>query len=49
MILHGLIALLAAQLAGELLCAVLGLPLPGAVVGMLLLLIVLAVRGRVTP
>lgn len=49
MILHGLIALLAAQLAGELLCELLGLPLPGAVVGMLLLLAVLAVRGRVTP
>ena len=42
---EGLIWLLSAQLAGELLSALLHLPIPGPIIGMLLLLIALAVRG----
>lgn len=39
--------LLACQLAGEFIARLSGLPLPGPVVGMLLLLIGLIIRGRV--
>lgn len=41
----GLIALLSAQLAGEILARLLHLPIPGPVIGMLLLFTVLMLRG----
>jgi holin-like protein len=41
--------LLLFQLAGEILVRILGVPLPGPVVGMLLLLALLLVRGNVDP
>ncbi len=37
------------QLVGEVLASLLNLPLPGGLVGMLLLLVGLLVRGRVSP
>ncbi len=43
----GLAILLLFQLAGELIVTATGLPIPGPVVGMLLLFIVLLARGRV--
>ncbi|WP_051559812.1 CidA/LrgA family protein [Marinobacterium jannaschii] len=42
----GFLALLLCQLAGELLVVWLELPVPGAVVGMLILLSLLAIRGE---
>ncbi|WP_083542474.1 CidA/LrgA family protein [Kribbia dieselivorans] len=42
----GLLVLLLCQLAGELLSRALDLPVPGPVIGMLLLLLVLFVRGE---
>lgn len=45
--LGGLLAILICQLLGELLVNWLDIPVPGAVVGMLLLLIALMVRGEV--
>lgn len=42
--LPGLVALLGCQLVGELLVRTLGLPLPGPVVGMVLMFVVLQVR-----
>ncbi len=45
----GLIALLSAQLVGEILARLLQLPIPGPVVGMLLLFIVLMLRGGPGP
>ena len=47
--LTGLVVLLTCQLAGELAVTALGVPVPGAVVGMLLLLTWLLVRGRDVP
>ncbi len=47
--LRSLTVLLAFQLAGEMLQALLQLPVPGPVLGMLLLLLVLGLRGRVSP
>ncbi len=50
--LFGLFVLLACQLAGETLVRVLGLPVPGPVLGILLLLALLALaerRGRPSP
>ncbi|MGJ8668126.1 MAG: CidA/LrgA family protein [Oceanococcus sp.] len=47
--LRSLTILLAFQIAGEVLQALLGLPVPGPVLGMLLLLTVLILRGRVSP
>lgn len=51
--LDGLLILLAFQFAGELLVRTLGLPLPGPVLGMVLLLLALATRSsalqRVAP
>ncbi|WP_185983477.1 CidA/LrgA family protein [Aureimonas mangrovi] len=44
--LRALTAIFLFQLAGELLAASLGLPLPGPVIGMMLLFIFLLVRGR---
>ena len=43
--LHGLTAIFGCQLAGELLVRLLGLPVPGPVVGMVILLAGLAVGG----
>jgi len=43
---EGLIKLLAFQLAGEAVVFMLGLPIPGAVVGMALLFLYLVARGR---
>jgi len=43
----GFLVLLAFQLLGELIVLLLGLPVPGAVLGMLLLLIALALKGEV--
>lgn len=45
--LHALVALFVFQLAGEVLVQALGLPLPGPLVGMLLLVAALVMRGRV--
>lgn len=45
----GLTALLACQLAGEVLARALALPVPGPVVGMLLLLAALLLRRRPVP
>jgi len=42
-------ALLACQLLGEVLARALGLPVPGPVIGMVLLFAVLLARGRETP
>lgn len=42
---EGLIWLLTAQLCGELLAALTGIPIPGPVLGMVLLLLVLILRG----
>ena len=47
--LRSLSILLAFQLAGEMLAALLHLPLPGPVLGMLLLFLALVLRGRVSP
>ena len=44
-----LAALLAFQLAGEILVRLTGLPLPGPVLGMLLLFVALLARGRTPP
>lgn len=44
--LHAILALLACQLAGEILVRIAALPLPGPVVGLLLLLIGLILRRR---
>ncbi|MGC9523606.1 MAG: CidA/LrgA family protein [Anaerolineae bacterium] len=44
----GLVALLLFQLAGEIVAAALELPVPGPVIGMVLLFVVLLVRGE-TP
>ena len=46
---EGMLALLACQLAGEALARLAGLPLPGPVLGMGLLLAALAWRGRDVP
>lgn len=45
--LNALVILLGYQLAGEILVLVLGIPIPGPVVGMLLLLLTLLARGAV--
>ncbi|WP_370280116.1 CidA/LrgA family protein [Pontibacterium sp.] len=45
----GFLILIACQLMGELIVYGLGIPVPGAVVGMVLLLIGLMVRGEVAP
>lgn len=45
--LPGLFALLACQLAGEVIARGLGLPIPGPVIGIVLLLIVLTIHGRI--
>jgi holin-like protein len=42
-------ALLACQLAGEVIARALGLPVPGPVIGMVLLFAVLLLRGREAP
>jgi holin-like protein len=42
-------ALLLCQLAGEVLSRVLHLPVPGPVLGMLLLFVILLARGRLSP
>jgi holin-like protein len=47
--LAGLTLLLLFQCAGEVIVHALGLPFPGPVLGMLLLLVALAARGRVAP
>ena len=47
--LSGFVGLMAYWLVGELLVGILGLNLPGAVAGMLLLLVVSLVRKRVSP
>lgn len=47
--LQAIFLLLACQLAGEALHRLTGLPLPGAVVGMVLLLVWLAIRRRERP
>ncbi len=44
---NALLALLGFQLAGEVIVRALGAPLPGPVLGMLLLFVALSVRGRV--
>lgn len=46
--LHSILVLLGFQLLGEFISASFDLPLPGSICGMLLLLVVLIVRGRVT-
>lgn len=46
--LPGLFALLACQLAGEVIARGLGLPVPGPVIGIVLLLIVLTLHGRIS-
>ena len=46
--LPGLFALLACQLAGEVIARGLGLPIPGPVIGIVLLLIVLTIHGRIS-
>lgn len=43
---HALLTLLACQLAGEVVARAAGLPLPGPVLGLVLLLAVLLLRGR---
>lgn len=45
--LGGLTLLLACQLAGEVIARALGLPFPGPVIGLVLLLGLLALRGRI--
>ena len=47
--LPSLTVLLLCQLAGEVLARLLGLPLPGPVIGMVILFLGLVVRGRVPP
>ena len=47
--LRSLTVLLGFQILGEMLQALFGLPVPGPVLGMLLLLCVLVLRGRVNP
>ena len=47
--LASLTVLLLCQLAGEALARLLGLPLPGPVIGMVILFIGLVIRGRVPP
>ncbi|WP_372623089.1 CidA/LrgA family protein [Falsiroseomonas sp.] len=42
-------ALLTCQLAGEVLARALGLPVPGPVIGMVLLFVLLLLRGREAP
>ncbi|WP_415890407.1 CidA/LrgA family protein [Neptuniibacter sp. SY11_33] len=44
---QGFLILLVCQLVGELIVTVLGVPIPGSVVGMVLLLIGLIIRGEV--
>jgi putative effector of murein hydrolase LrgA (UPF0299 family) len=44
--LHGIAALLICQLAGEVLARGLGLPVPGPVIGLLMLLAVFLIRSR---
>ena len=46
-ILYGFIILISLQLIGDSLSTLLKLPIPGAVIGMLLLLIILIIRGKV--
>lgn len=46
---NALLALLAFQLTGEVLVRALGMPVPGPVVGMLLLFLALRLRGGVPP
>lgn len=48
-VIRGLTVLLLLQLAGEILARLLHLPLPGGLVGMLLLLAWLLLRGQVSP
>jgi len=48
-VLASLTVLLLCQLAGEALARLLGLPLPGPVIGMVILFIGLVIRGRVPP
>ena len=45
----GLLVLVTCQVCGEAVVAALDVPVPGAVVGMLLLLAVLVLRGRAAP
>ncbi len=45
--LHGLVALICCQFVGEVLVRALGVPIPGPVIGLLLLVIAMAVLGRV--
>ncbi len=45
---HSLLVLIAFQLLGEFIQASFGLPIHGAICGMLLLLVVLIIRGRVS-
>ena len=45
--LNALTLILACQLAGELVTACAGLPVPGPVIGMVLLFIILMVRGSI--
>lgn len=45
--LKGLIILIALQLVGDVISAQLGLPIPGAIIGMLLLLSYLIFKGRI--
>lgn len=47
--LEAMLLLLGCQLLGEALVRLLGLPIPGAVAGMGLLLMLLVLRGRVSP
>lgn len=46
--LHSVLVLIGFQLAGEFIQASFGLPVPGAICGMLLLLVVLIIRRRVS-
>lgn len=46
---HGLVALLSAQLLGELISAICGLPVPGPVIGLILLFSWLCLRGGPGP
>ncbi len=46
-LIHGFTLLLIYQLGGEVIVLLLGLPIPGPVIGMILLLITLLLRGRI--
>jgi holin-like protein len=48
-VLDALTSLLLCQLAGELLTRALGLPVPGPVLGMVLLFVLLLIRGKEAP